>query len=180
MVRTLALATALAALSLAGCGDSDDGPDLTGVWTVTAHTANDTGCTPGAEVLDPPYIKFTRETIFGQSYYTFVGCQDVEGTTCEGSLFGGFYAEAIENGWRSAAYIAAGDDANCSLSAQISDAVVQADGALLIESRTSESVAGPVPAGTCTTDEAEARLKAGTLTCARFESMTAQRVAGPQ
>ena len=38
-------------------------------------------CFPGAVVTDPPYIQFTRETLFGQEYYQWAPCSGPG--TCE-------------------------------------------------------------------------------------------------
>lgn len=173
MTRSLAfLVPALAAL-LAGCTETADGPDLTGVWRVTLHTENTAGCTPGATLTDPAYLKFSKESIFGQEYFQYVGCSDA-GVTCEPSngLFGLSYASPITDGWQAEIYSSSGDPAHCSMTATVSTAVVRGGG-LTIETRS--SVASDVAVTDCSPDEAKARLAAGTLTCERFEQFTAVR-----
>jgi hypothetical protein len=176
MTRSICLLAPVltAALGLAACTETSDGPDLTGVWRVTAHNANTTGCTAGPAVVDPAFIKFTQESIFGQKYFQYVGCSDA-GTTCDASngLFGLSYATSIPDGWQAELYVSSGDTAHCSLTATLSTAVVGADGSLAIETR--QSLAADIAVSACTTEEAKARLKNGTLMCASFETISAVR-----
>jgi hypothetical protein len=174
MTRSIWLLAPALAATLAACTETADGPDLTGVWRVTVHTQNPTGCTAGPAVTDPPYIKFTRENLFGQKYYQYVDCSDA-GTTCDPSngLFGLAYAQSIPDGWQAEIYVASGDTAHCSLSGTISTAIVGADGSLAIDTR--ESGISDVAVSACTTDEAKARLAAGSLPCVSSEQLSAVR-----
>ena len=165
--------TALACLALMiACPETSEGPALVGVWRVTSHTENTAGCTPGAAVTDPPYIQFSRETVFGQEYFQWAPCTTP--TMCETtSLFDLSYAKAIPGGYEAQIYVASGDATACALGATVSTAVLAADGTLTIETRSStkDGITGTA----CTTDEAKAALDAGQLTCAGLEVMTAVR-----
>jgi hypothetical protein len=167
LLVVLGLSTALA------CTETADGPDLTGVWRITSHSENTAGCTPGAAVTDPPYIQFTKETLFGQEFYQWAACTSP--TTCDepNGLFGLAYAKAIDNGWEAQIYIASGNMANCSLGATVSTAVVGGDGGLTIETRAHEKT--DVSGLMCDADEAKAAFDNSELTCASFEVMTAVR-----
>lgn len=166
------LTTVVCLALLAACTETSDGPDLVGVWRVTSHSENTTGCTPGAAVTDPPYIKFSRETLFGQVYFQWAPCTTPD--TCEmTSLFDLSYAKAIPGGYEAQIYVASGDATACSLGATVSTAIVADDGTLTIETRTNtkDGVTGTA----CTTDEAKTALDAGQLACAGLEVMTAVR-----
>lgn len=173
MGRPAPSSTALA-VALFACTAVDDGPDLAGVWRVTAHTDNPTGCTPGPAVTEPPFIKFTRETIVGQPFYQYVHCADA-GVTCEPAnpLTGLAYAKDIPGGYEAVFPDATGDATSCSLMATVSQAIVAADGSLAIETRRRAST-GLVGVA-CTTREAELRAAAGTLPCVGLETLTATR-----
>lgn len=165
--------TAFTCLAVAAaCTETSEGPDLTGLWRVTSHTENTTGCTPGAAVTDPPYIQFSRETLFGQEYFQWAPCS-APGTCETTSLFDLSYAKAIPGGYEAQIYVASGDATACSLGATVSTAIVADDGSLTIETRinTKDSITGTA----CTTDEAKAALDAGQLACAGLEVMTAVR-----
>lgn len=168
-----AFALAPLALALGGCADEDDGPDLTGVWRVTLHTQNPSGCSVGPQVTDPPFIKFAREELFGQKYFVYVHCSDA-GVTCEPSsgIFGNAYSIPITDGHRSESYGTADLGTECILSGTISTALVGRDGALTIETRRSSQTVTGVE---CTADEARARLEAGTLPCVELETLAAVR-----
>ena len=174
MTRSIAFLVPALAVLLAGCTETADGPDLTGVWRVTLHTENTAGCTPGAALTDPAYLKFSKESIFGQEYFQYVGCSDA-GITCDAGngLFDLSYATSIPDGWQAEIYSSAGDPAHCSMTATVSTAVVGRDGALTIETRS--STAADIAVTDCSPDEAKARLAAGTLTCERFEQLSAVR-----
>lgn len=166
---------AVAALPLvlaAACTETADGPDLVGVWRVTSHTDNPSGCTPGPAVTDPPYLEWHRETLFGQVYYQWAPCATP--TTCDStSLFSLSYAKPISDGYEASIYTSSGDMTSCVLGATVSTAVVAADGTLTIEIRHSHK--DGVTGTACTTDEAQAALEAGQLTCGELEVLTAVR-----
>ncbi|MBK9037403.1 MAG: hypothetical protein IPL61_40200 [Myxococcales bacterium] len=156
-----------------GCVETATGPDLVGVWQVTAQTENPTGCTPGPAVTGPPYIQFTQEELFGQTFFQWAACTSP--TTCEmpNPLFDLAYAKAIAGGFEAQAYTASGDATACSLGAVVSTAIVAADGALTIETRTLTK--SDVTGTTCQTEEAQAALNAGQLTCGSLAVLTATR-----
>ncbi len=163
-----ALAAALAAV--AGCGQPYD--DLLGVWQVTAHTDNQTGCeAEGPPVVDPPFIKFVEGEFFGQEYAQYVACTTP--ATCEdpGGLFGGLlYAEEIDGGVRAVIYSASGSPADCLLAATVSDATV-VGGALTIETRRRSQ--DNVTDSSCDADDAQAR--AASLPCDGYEVIEGAR-----
>jgi hypothetical protein len=155
-----------AVVGLLGCGD--DPSPLVGVWQVTTHTRNPTGCaSEGAAVVDPPFLKFVAGSLLGQDYVERVDCTTA--TDCEdaGGLFGLFYAEPIDGGLRASVYVSSGDMTRCTLAAQRSDATV-AGPALRIETRRFEGrdLVGVV----CDPDTAEAMQ--ATLPCAELEVIT--------
>lgn len=163
----------IAAAALAGgCGKPYD--DLLGVWQVTAHTQNETGCdVEGPAVAEPPYIKFVEGEFFGQEYAEYVACTDP--ATCEepgGLFFSLLYAEEISGGVRAVVYAAShgGDPNDCLLSGTISDATV-AGGALRIETtrRSQDNVSGTA----CDSDDAKARFDS--LPCAGLEVIAGVR-----
>lgn len=173
-MRSLSIvALSAAALSFA-CTETATGPDLVGVWQVTAHTENNTGCTPGPAVVDPPYLEFTQQELFGQTYFQWAPCTSP--TTCEmpNGLFGLSYAAPIPDGWEAQIYITSGDMTACTLGATVSTAVVGADGTLTITTRISERTG--VTGTACETDEAQAALEANQMTCIGLEVITASRI----
>jgi hypothetical protein len=157
----------------AGCG----GPpyeDLLGVWQVTAHTENTTGCdVEGPAVAEPPYIKFVEGELFGQEYAEYVACTDP--ATCDepgGLFFSLLYAEEISGGVRAVIYGAShgGDPNDCLLSGTISNATITA-GALRIETthKSEEHVSGTA----CDSDDAKARWD--TMPCTGYEVIAGVR-----
>lgn len=178
MARSATLALALSLVALGACGGEEEGPDLTGVWRVGSHLRNETGCTPGPAVTDPPYIKFTREEFFGQKYFVYVDCNDAAGTDCEPSsgIFGLPYSDPIPDGYEAEVYTSSGGGAvDCALGAIISTAIVDRSGGLTIDTRQySTNVAG-LSEDDCNPDEAQARQEAGSLTCDTFEQLAALR-----
>ena len=169
----LIAATAALAAAATGCGQPYD--DLLGVWQVTAHTDNPTGCdAEGPTVPDPPYIKFIEGEFFGQEYAEYVDCTDA-GVTCEesGGIFGALlYAEEIDGGVRASIFAAShgGDPDDCLLSGTISDATVSG-GVLRIETRhrSQDSVSGTA----CDSDDAKDRFSS--LPCTGFEVLAGAR-----
>lgn len=178
MPRLVSLAFALAVpLSLAACTDEDDGPDLTGVYRVDTHARNDTGCTPGAAVADPAFLKFTREELFGQKYFVYVECSDA-GITCESGsgIFGLPYSEPVVDGHRARVFTSSnsGPGSDCFLGAVESTATLRGT-ALTIETRQHETIVPGLTDEECDPDEAQARLEAGTLACSSLETYAATR-----
>jgi len=166
------IAVACLAVAAAACTETYQGPDLAGVWRVTGHTQNTTGCTPGDAVTEPPYLRFSEETVFGQTYYQWAPCTSP--TTCEMTTLGSLaYGKAIPNGYEAQAYAQSGDATACTLGATVSTAVLGDDGALTIETRvlTKTGITGTA----CTLAEAQAALDAGQLGCVGLEVMTATR-----
>lgn len=167
---TLARVFLPALAAVAGCGEPYD--DLLGVWQVTAHTDNETGCdVEGPAVVDPPYIKFVEGSFFGQEYAEYVPCTDP--ATCEeggGLFFGLLYAEEIDGGVRAVIYAASGAPADCLLSGTVSDAVLRA-GELRIETRHRSQ--DNVTDSSCDADDAQSRFNS--LPCTGLEVLTGQR-----
>jgi len=163
-----AAAAVAAGAGAAGCGG---GVDLSGGWQVTAHTVNDTACdAPGPAVADPPYIRFERDSLFGQKYYQWGPCTDATEASCDsgGGLFGLLYAKEIDNGWQAEIYVASGAAGDCLLSATVSTAVVEEE-VLSIETRRSELDHANTPCESA--DEAMMQMP-----CVGLEMMTGVRV----
>jgi hypothetical protein len=82
----------------AGCGPG--GPDLEGTYQVTVHTADPTGCTNQEPVIDPPFVRFTPQSILGQDYFALSACSDATQIDCPSAGFYGPFAQPIDDGWR--------------------------------------------------------------------------------
>lgn len=169
----LSLVAAAAGLVAAGMGCGNPYDDLLGVWQVTAHTENETGCeAEGPAVAEPPYIKFVEGSFFGQEYAEYLACTDA-GTACDepGGLFGLLYAEEISGGMRAQIYASSGSPEDCILSGTVSDAVVEG-GQLRIEtrSRTLDNVTD----SSCDPDDTQARWDE--LPCTRYEVIVGARI----
>ncbi len=160
------------ALALGACSDSLDGPEVVGVWRVTAHTENNAGCTVGAAVTDPPFIEFSKENILGVEYLTYASCTDA--ATCQDPGFLGYqFTTAVTDGYEGRGHSAIPGNPECALGASFSQLLVRS-GTMTIENRTygtTEVLSEPQ----CTLDEARRRDQAGSLPCLSFESFTAVR-----
>lgn len=170
----LVLAAALG-LGLSACTDTDTGPDVTGVWAVTAHTQNPTGCGAGDVVTDPPYIKFTREEILGQHFYAYADCVDA-GINCEqgGGLFGLSYTEGNPDGWRHDSYGSVPSGTGCVLSHTVSDLVVTGQ-SLTIDTKGYELTDDTIAEDDCSLETARSKFAAGALGCTSAETLAATR-----
>ena len=172
LLSTTTLTLATLTLALAGCTETADGPDLTGLWQVTAHTHDDAGCGEGMVETDPPFIQFTKEELFGQEFFQWAPCTAPGACAEPNALFDPAYAAAIADGWEARLYVSSGDAAGCALSAVISTAVVGADGVLTVDTR-GHSV--DVTGTACDVDEAEDAYAAGSMTCNNRDRMIAAR-----
>ena len=171
-MRRQATSIALLTLALGACSDGLEGPDVLGVWRVTAHTDNTAGCSAGPAVTDPPFIQFTKEKFFGVEYLTYGPCSDA--TTCEPDGFGHIFATPITDGYASESYSAfRGSGPDCALGAALSQLVVSG-GTMAIKNR-SYGMTEALTADQCTSDAAKQRYQAGTLPCLSFESLTTVR-----
>lgn len=169
---TALAALAFASLALGGCTETADGPDLVGVWQVTAHTHDDAGCGEGTIETDPPYIQFTRESILGQEFFQWAACTSPTACAEPNPLFDPSYGTAITDGWEAKIFTKSGDTAGCILGAVISTAVVGADGSLTVDTRLHST---EVTGTTCTLAEAEAAYDGGRMTCGSRDRMIAIR-----
>jgi len=163
-------ALGIAALALAACGDS---LDLTGVYSVTYHTANDQSCTAeGAAVTDPAYIRFAKGDFFGQEFFQLSYCSDTTEASCTGSAGLFLYAEPIDSGYRARYSSASGGGSSCLLGYGESTAV-QTDSGVRVEMFAyADDVT--LSQSECTTDEAESR--GDTMPCENFEVIEASLV----
>jgi hypothetical protein len=116
-------------LGLTACGT--DGIDLRGTYQVIAHTADATGCTSPVAVTDPPYVRFTKDSIFGNDYYALSACTDATQTDCPSAGLYGPFAQPIDDGWRAELGVAQ-TIGGCVLDYALADAVLTGD-ALVID-----------------------------------------------
>ena len=159
----------LVIVTLAACGPG--GPDLAGTYQVLVHAADATGCATLVPVSDPPYVRFTAESIFGQDYFTLSACADPDQVDCPGAGLYGPFAQPIDDGWRAELGFAQ-TAGGCILDYVIADAVLAGE-QLVIDGRRyhDESVR---PDSECTGEHAVAL--GDSLPCASAEHLEAVRV----
>jgi|GEM_PF-2969846 len=166
-------AFAFVTLALGACTTGDlDGPDVVGVWRVTAHTKNTQGCTVGPALTDPPFIKFTKENLAGLEYLVYAPCSDA--TTCESSDFGPAFTEPNGNGYTFTNASKLFTGSTCTLGGERSSLTVGADGAMAIEHR-NFGIDTELTEAQCTVEEARSRLQAESLPCRDLETLAAVR-----
>ena len=99
----------------AACGGGSSGVDLTGMYRVDVAVGS-MPCGADNPITRPPFLKFAKDDVLGQSYFKYDGCMDEAGTDCgsTGGLFTGFF-EPISNGWKGVVTSSSGTPASCAL-----------------------------------------------------------------
>jgi len=151
------------------CGDSK--VDLSGMYSVTYHTQNQTDCNVEGEAVDEPaYFRMAEEELLGQKYFSLSECDSADEATCTGGglFFGMIFSMPIDNGWKGKMSMSTGTGDPCALTYSEASAVFQEDDSLRIEVRAwSEEIT--VAEGECGYELAEER---GTsMPCSNFEVM---------
>lgn len=160
-------------LGVAACGGRTQEP-LLGVWQVTAHTHNPTGCgAEGPAAAVPPFVQFVVSDVDGQQVLELVDCTTAAACATSAGLRGRLFTELVDRGRRSSVFVAFGDSARCTLAARRVDAVIAADGTLRVETRRYE--AKDLTAVVC--DEATAARMLPQLPCAELDVLTATAAA---
>lgn len=164
MIRVLVVV-----LGLTACGTS--GIDLGGTYRVTAHTADATACTNQVVVTDPPYVRFTKDSLFGSDYFALSACTDPAQMDCPSAGLYGPFAQPIEDGWRAELGVAQ-TIGGCVLDYATADAVLM-DDALVIDARRYHDETDR-PDSECTGDNAVAL--GDSLPCVGAEHLEATRL----
>ena len=161
--------TLIVLLGAAACGGQTQEP-LLGVWQVTAHTHNSTGCAAeGPAVVEPPYVEFVMSAIEGQQVLELVDCTTPAACAASAGLRGRLFTDPVAGGRRSSVFVSFGDSALCTLAARRADAVIAADATLRVETRRFE--AKDLTAVVC--DDATAAGMLPALPCAELDVLTA-------
>jgi hypothetical protein len=121
------------AITGAGTGCGADGIELGGTYQVTVHTADAAGCANQVAVTDPPYVRFTKESILGGEYFVLSACTDPLAADCPGAGVYGPFAQPIDSGWRAEIGVAQ-TIGGCVLDYAIADATLIVD-LLVIDGR---------------------------------------------
>jgi hypothetical protein len=159
----------LCALLLAACGSD---AAIEGIYQTTYETSNQQGCTEGPMMIMKPFFQIKKNSILGQTVYTFEFCDSMDATTCTGALAGAILSESIDNGWRGIVSISSSSGGSCTLEYIVASAVLSGS-KLRAELKTySDSVM--LDSAQCTAQEAKAR---GTsLPCKSFDVVEGTRV----
>ena len=92
--RLVIRAIVLVLLGAAACGGRTQEP-LLGVWQVTAHTHNPTGCaTPGPAAAVPPFVQFVVSDVDGQQVLELVDCTSAAACATSAGLSGRLFTAA--------------------------------------------------------------------------------------
>jgi hypothetical protein len=154
------LGVGLLACALAACGDDgSSAEDLAGVYEVTAHAINSTGCGNATEPPNDDYSHFslTPGDFLGQDYVSFGECTSADYADCNDF---GLFSAFIEIGgdWKNEIHSSSGGGGfTCSLGKVDGVMTVGEDGSIHIETRLyNEDVEG-LTEEECDPDEAERR-----------------------
>jgi len=172
---------------LVGCGGSDTGSAMVGIYSVDTWTENDTGCaSEGADVLGQQtetmfYVKV--ESFFGVTFLNVKFCADLADcqTTAgdNSTIYVGTYALDQGNdtdGWTGRSFI--GSQMNNMCSGRFNEAVMTSpvEGSVRIEDTGTEVSGFPPDAdGFCDLDSATQAAQG--VPCTGLEVLTATRVA---
>jgi hypothetical protein len=128
----------LLAAGLAACGGDDDGSAFEGVYEVTRHTLNDTGCdAEGPDVTGgDAFFKLQTGDIMGFSILEYYSCTSATECEPDSDLFKSF--AKIGGEWRIETQVASGSGTDCSLS-EITGPLRTTDTGVKLELKTSSA-----------------------------------------
>ena len=165
ITSTIGLIAAI--ISIAACGGSSSS-DLAGVYQITHHTINETGCDQeGPESTGYSHFQLSPEEFFGQDLLSFGECQSASPDTCSGlGLFSG-YIEMGDEWVSEISSSSGGGSLACLLGFSLSTITETGVGELRIESRRHSDTDDALSEDQCSTDEAS--LRGSDMPCDRFE-----------
>jgi hypothetical protein len=153
----------------AGCGPG--GVDLEGTYQVTMHAVDLTGCANPTPVVDPPFVRFTPESILGRDYFALSACDDPMQIDCPSAGLYGPFAQPIDDGWRAEIGVAQ-TVGGCILDYGLADATLDHENLVLQGRRYHDE--SDRPERECTGERA---LELGdTLPCVGAENLAAVRL----
>lgn len=162
------------ALAVLGAACGSDEIDLSGVYRVDSAVGS-APCGADEPISYAPFVKFQKDDFFGATLFTYEGCTDESGTSCQsmGGLFGGF-AEPIDDGWRGVlSSSSGGGPLDCALGFTQQTAILKGSALTIEVSSHFDTVMG-LSEEQCSPEEAESR---GTeLPCEEHELVLATKL----
>jgi hypothetical protein len=148
--------------------------DLSGVYKVEQDVASMPCGTDAPVAMPPAFLKFLENDFLGSKSWDEQTCPDATGTNCTttgGFLFFGGLSEPIDNGWEGQEYSTSFSGTSCTMSYQVTTAMLV--GAKLLVEASEYRETSDLPEAQCTTDAA--KMKGAAMPCGMHELIDATK-----